>query len=130
MLCVFLALQVTDGLDGTEFSGGWLTGPLLSMADVGMILFLVAIVTTFLFPRIAAGLGLVSSLFGLPLYCFFVSPLLFASVFARGHEFKVQPVAGFHWHLWPVSAILAVAIASYICIGRITAQPCSQALRD
>jgi hypothetical protein len=25
LLCVFLALQITDGLEGTEFSGGWLT---------------------------------------------------------------------------------------------------------
>jgi hypothetical protein len=35
LLCVFLALRNTDGLEGTEFSGGWLTGPLLSMEDIG-----------------------------------------------------------------------------------------------
>jgi hypothetical protein len=33
LTCVFLALQITSGLEGTEFSGGWLTGPLLSMED-------------------------------------------------------------------------------------------------
>jgi hypothetical protein len=31
LLCDFLALQIASGLEGTEFSGGELTGPLLSM---------------------------------------------------------------------------------------------------
>ena len=43
LLCVYLALQLTRGLDGTEFSGGWLTGPVLSMADSGTLLFILAI---------------------------------------------------------------------------------------
>jgi hypothetical protein len=33
LLCVFLALQVASGLEGPEFSRGWLTGPLLSMTE-------------------------------------------------------------------------------------------------
>jgi len=41
LLCAFLALQITSGLEGTEFSGGWLTGPLLSMQDIGAALFIV-----------------------------------------------------------------------------------------
>lgn len=39
LLCGFLALQITSGLEGTEFSGGWLTGPLLSMEDIGAAFF-------------------------------------------------------------------------------------------
>jgi len=30
---VAVALRNTNGLEGTEFTGGWLTGPLLSMID-------------------------------------------------------------------------------------------------
>jgi hypothetical protein len=57
LLCLCLALQVTSGLDGTEFSGGSLTGPLLSMADIGTLLFILALVLTFLFPRVAAAIS-------------------------------------------------------------------------
>ena len=120
LLCVFLALQTTSGLDGTEFSGGWLTGPLLSMADIGALLFVPALVLTFLFPRFAAAIGLASSLLCLPLYCFFIAPVPFAQVFARGHEFTVQPAPGFHWHTWPVTALLGVAVAVYTCIRRLS----------
>jgi hypothetical protein len=121
LLCVFLALRITSGLDGTEFSGGWLTGPLLSMADIGTVLFILALVLTFLFPRVAASVGLASSLLCLPLYFFFIAPVPFAQVFARGHEFKVHPAPGFHWHTWPVTALLAVTIAVYVCIRRLAA---------
>jgi len=72
LLCIFLALHITRGLDGTEFSGGWLTGPLLSMVDIGTVLFILALVLTFLLPRVAAVIGLASSLLCLPLYCFFI----------------------------------------------------------
>jgi len=121
LLCVCLTLQVTSGLDGTEFSGGWLTGPLLSMANIGTVLFVLALVLTLLLPRVAAGIGLVSSLLCVPLCAFFIAPVPFARVFRRGHEFKVQPSPGFHWHIWPVTTSLAIALACYLCIRRFAA---------
>lgn len=121
LLCASLAVKLTSGLDGTEFSGGWLTGPLLSMADNAIILFVLALILIFLFPRIAALIGIASSLLCLPLYCFFLAPVPFAQVFARGHQFKVQPAPGFHWHTWPVAALFAVATAIYFCIRRLAA---------
>jgi len=118
LLCVYSALQLTRGLDGTEFSGGRLTGPLLSMADSGTLLFILAIVLTVLFPRVAAAIGLASSLLCVPLCCFFIAPLPFARLFARGIEFSFQPPPGFHWRMWPVTTLVAVALASYLCIRR------------
>jgi len=120
LLCVFLSLQIEPGLDeGVEFAGGWLTGPLLSMEDLGISLFIVAIVLTFVFPRVAAAIGLASSLLCLPLYLFDVAPVPFAQVFARGHEFKVQPAPGFHWDIWLVTGLLALALTVYMCVRRI-----------
>jgi hypothetical protein len=119
LLCVFLGLQITDGLEGTEFSGGWLTGPLLAMEDIGTLLFVLAVVVTFVFPRIAAAIGLASSLLCLPLYFFFIAPIPFAQVFARGHEFKVQPAPGFHWHTLPLTGLLALAVMLYFCVRRL-----------
>lgn len=118
LLCVYLALKLTGGL-GTEFSGGWLTWPLLSMADIAIVLFLVALVLTFVTPRIAAAIGIVSSLLCLPLYCFFIAPLPFAHAFARGHEFSVQPSPGFHWQTQTVTALFSVAVALGSCIRRL-----------
>lgn len=116
LVCACLALQITSGLDGTEFSGGWLTGPLLSMANSGTVLFVLAFPLTFLFRRIASGIGLVSSLLSAPLCAFLIAPVPFAETFARGHEFKVQPTPGLHWQAWPVATLLAVAFACYLCI--------------
>jgi hypothetical protein len=121
LICVFLALQITSGLEGTEFSGGWLTGPLLSMEDTGTVLFIVSVVLTFVFPRVAAAIGLASSLLCLPLYLFFIAPVPFAQVFARGHQFKDQPAPGFHWHMLPVTGLLALAVTLYFCIRRVAA---------
>lgn len=120
VLCVVLALKDTDGLEGTEFSGGWLTGPLLSMADVGTLLFVLAVVATFVFPRVAAAIGLASSLLCLPLYLFDIAPVPFAQVFARGHEFKGYVAPGLHWTTWPVTGLLALAVTVYVCIRRIS----------
>ena len=47
LLCVLLDLRITSGLGESEFSGGWLTGPLLSMDNIGTALFILAIVLTF-----------------------------------------------------------------------------------
>jgi len=122
LLCVSLALKLTNGLEGTEFSGGWLTGPLLAMAELAIILFVLALVLTFFFPRIAAAMGIVSALLCLPLYGFLLAPVPFARVFARGHEFSMQPEPGFHWHGWPVTALLSVAVALYFSIRRLATQ--------
>ncbi len=119
LLCIILALRITERLDGTEFSGGWLTGLLLSMAALGTVLFILGLVLTFLFPRVAALLGLASSLLCLPLYCFFIAPVPFNRIFGRGHEFKVQPAPGFHWHAWPVTALLASVVVVYVCVRRL-----------
>ena len=119
VLCILIAWHITDGLDGTEFGGGYLTGPLLSMADIGMLLFAVAVVVTVLFPRVGAVLGLASSLLCLPLHCYFIAPIPFAQLFAPRAEFSVQPTPGFHWRTWPVTGLFVLGVAVYVCIRGI-----------
>ncbi len=116
LLCASLAWQITSGYEGTEFSSGWLTGPLLSMEDIGAALFIVASALTFVFPRVAAAIGLAASGLCFPLYSFFIASVPFAQVFARGHEFKVQPVPGVHWDSGPVVGLFALAVTLYFCI--------------
>ena len=113
---VVVALSTTHGLEETEFSGGWLTGPLLSMANAGAGLFMLALVVTFWRPRIAGAVGLASSLLCLPLYLYFVAPVPFAQIFAAGHEFSTQPKGGFHWDPWAIAGILTVAVSAWVCV--------------
>ncbi len=116
VMSAFVALQDTGGLEGTEFSGGWLTGPLLSMADIGTALFLLALIVTFLYPRVAGAIALVSSLLCLPLYLYFTAPVPFNRIFGFGHEFKVQPTGAFHWHRWVMAGLLTLAVTTYACL--------------
>jgi len=118
-LCASLAWRVTSGYEGTEFGGGWLTGPLLSMEDIGTVLFVLAIVLTFVFPRAAAAIGLAASVLCLPLYFFSIAPVQFAQVFSRGREFKLQPTPGFHWDIRPLVGLSALAITLCFCIRRL-----------
>jgi hypothetical protein len=116
LACVVVALRNTDGLEGTEFSGGWLTGPLLSMADIGAVLFVLALIVTFWYHRIAAAVGLASSLLCLPLYLYLIAPVPFTQIFGSGHEFKVRQIGGFHWDTWAIAGVLTLAVTTYICL--------------
>lgn len=116
LVCVIVALRNTNGLEGTEFSGGWLTGPLLSMIDTGTVLFVLALILTFIYPRIAGAIALASSLLSLPLYLYFIAPVTFNQIFGFGHQFKVQPSGGFHWDRWPIVGVLTLAVTVYVCL--------------
>ena len=116
LACVVVVLCNTNGLEGTEFSGGWLTGPLLSMADIGTGLFVLALIVTFWTPRIAAALGLASSLLCLPLYLYFLAPVPFNEIFGFGHQFKSHPSGGFHWDPWAIGGVLTIAVTTYVCL--------------
>ena len=74
LVCAVVVWRYGSDLEGTEFSGGWLTGPLLDMKDVGTLLFVLALLLTFVYRRIAAATTLVASLLCLPLYLYFTTP--------------------------------------------------------
>jgi hypothetical protein len=63
-----------DDFYASEFSGGWLTGKLLTMADIGTLLFLSALVFTIFLPRFGAVVALAAIMLCLPLYLFFIMP--------------------------------------------------------
>jgi hypothetical protein len=57
---------------GSEFSGGWLTGKLLTMADIGALLFLTALVFTIFVPTAGVIVALVAIVLCLPFYLYIV----------------------------------------------------------
>jgi hypothetical protein len=100
-------------LTGTEFSGGWLTGPLLNGYIIGGLLFAPALLLAFFFRRIAAVIAIVASLLCLPLYLYFTAPGPFRRVF-RSAEFEAPLRASFIGNKWAIIGILVLVIAMYM----------------
>jgi hypothetical protein len=126
LLCATIVWRYGSSLEGTEFSGGRVTGPLLDMKDAGSVLFLLALLLTFFYRRIAATATLMACLLCLPLYLYFAAPGLFRWAF-RG-EYSVPLQASFFWSKWNVMGIVALAIAACAGIRSLlyTAEPHSR----
>jgi hypothetical protein len=113
LLCAVIVWGYGSSLEGTEFSAGRLTGPLLDMVDVGSILFVVALVLTFFYRRIAAATTVLACLLCLPIYLYFTAPGPFRWVF-RG-EYSVPMHASFVWNKLDIVGIVVLVIAA--CVG-------------
>jgi hypothetical protein len=113
LLCAGIAWRYASSLAGTEFSGGWLTGSLLDMKDVGSLLFLLALLLTSFSRRIAAAIVLIACLMCLPLYLYFTAPGPFRRLFGRS-EWSVPLRARFVWDYWTITGIVVLAITGYV----------------
>jgi len=107
-----VALKYVIDLEGTEFSGGQTTGPLLALQFAGAILFAIALIVTFIRPRLAAVSALVASLLCLPIYLHFVAPRLFRWIFPGDYSYPLT--SNFRWEGWATTGILTVLVMSYL----------------
>jgi len=112
LLCTAVALKYHIAVDGSEFSGGSITGPLLTLNDVGMDLSVLALILVFLHTRAAAIVALLAAVLCLPLYFYFDFPKLFRQMFPG--EYKV-PIEAVHWGSWAVAGFLVTALMPYLC---------------
>jgi len=117
MVCVVVAQRNSFGVGDTEFSGGHLTGPILNSLEIGSLLFLLALIITFVRPRIAAPLAIVASLLCLPLYLYFTAPGPFRRVF--GGEYSVPLQASFVWNGPAIVGVLVLTVTMCICIWNL-----------
>jgi biopolymer transport protein ExbD len=109
----------TSGLDGTEFSGGRITGPLLDTCELGMLAFVIALVVLYWFLRHSASIALGASLCCLPLPLYFFAPGRFRTLF-KG-EWSVPLSSSFVWTRWtiiPIAVILATMTAAALALLR------------
>jgi len=120
--CAIVAWRYPSGLEGTEFSGGWLTGRLLVMCAVGSLLFVAALILTFFSRRISAGIALTACLLCLPLYLYFTAPGPYRWVF-KG-EYSVPLQSRFVWDTGSVIGMFLLGIAVFVCTrALLTADP-------
>jgi len=112
-LCVLAAvvgLFFSDPLGASEFSGGTVTGPLVTLHEVSGCLFVASGVMAFVYQRVAAGVALVAWLLSLPLYLYFVAPGPFRIVIPG--EYQVLAQAAFAWNTLAVVGIVVGAAAA------------------
>jgi hypothetical protein len=97
--------------EGTEFGSGSLAGD----KDLGVLLFVMALVLTFKYPRAAAVSGLLACILSLPLYLYLVFPRPFRQVWPGQWAVLEMPREKFIWDGWWITGILSLVFVAWIC---------------
>jgi Na+(H+)/acetate symporter ActP len=119
VLCLAVAWIRLDDIGSSEFSGGWLTGPIFLMADAGSDFFIPAMILAFFYRRIAAGIAFVACLLCLPLYLYFIAPGPFRWIF-KG-EYSVSLRANFYYNNWAIAGIISIVVAVFVHLRSFSA---------
>lgn len=88
--------------------------------DLGILLFVLALILMPKYLRVAAASALVAALWSLPLYLYLVFPRPFRLIW--GGEWKVQalPQESFIWNGWWITGIVSIVFVACIsCLGLI-----------
>jgi len=117
LLCAIAGVLFAFPVEPTEFSGGWLTGPLLRIHGVSGWLFLLSAALAFFLPRLAAITGLIAVVLALPRYLYFLTPGFFRMVFPG--ERKVLATSFFATNPSAIGAIATLIVATYVCARRL-----------
>ena len=107
------------GLDGSEFSGGWLTGPILNLHFSGALLVTLALPILFVYPRASAAMTLAAVLCCLPLHLYFLIPGFFHRLFPG--EYSVTARSYFEFSsldFWSVMALSGLTLVSLAAVRR------------
>ena len=86
LLCAILIWRYDAPLEGTEFSAGRITGPLLEMANVSILLFAIGLILSFFRSRLSAAVTLGAALLALPLFLYFTCPGPFRYIFKGNYS--------------------------------------------
>jgi hypothetical protein len=103
-----------DVFEASEFGGGSVTGPLLRTFEVSLLLFAIATLLTFGWPRLAAALATLASALAVPLYAYVTAPGPFRALI--GGVYSVPYRSTFEWNSLAVASLGLTAIALYICL--------------
>jgi hypothetical protein len=109
------ALDSLGWFGASEFGGGRITGKLFTSAYLGSLLFLVALLSTIFFPRVAAAIALAATLLGSPFYLYILMPGPYRQIF-KG-EYSVPLQRPFVWNNW---AVLSLVIAAFLSLHSLS----------
>ncbi len=91
------------------------------MADLGSLLFLVALLMTMFFPRVAAAIALVAALLCLPFYLYILMSGPYRQIF-KG-EYSVPLQRPFVWNSWAVVGAISLVIAAFLSLHSLSKGP-------
>ncbi len=114
LACTAVLWVRLDAFGASEFSGGRVTGPVFKMADLGGLLFLLAMLLAFLLRRTAATIALVAALLCLPIYLYILLPGPFRWIF-KG-EYSVPLQRPFNWDNWAVMGLVSLLLAAILSL--------------
>jgi hypothetical protein len=120
LLAAVVGWIFSDPLGPSEFSGGWVTGPLLALHDLSGYLLVLSSAMIFVYRRVASGVALVACALSLPLYFYFIGPGLFRMLIPD--EWKVLLQAGFAWNTSAVIGIVSVTVATFVSVTSLGRQ--------
>lgn len=119
--CAVVLLIRLDQFGASEFSGGSVTGPLFTMAEVSSLVFVSALGLGFFYPRVSGILTLTGSALCAPLYLFVVMPGAYVATFAG--EYSVPPHGWFAWSSWAMLGLLTLVVASVVGVRTLLERP-------
>lgn len=96
---------------GTEFGGGTLVGG----EDLAVVLFVLAPILIFRYPRSAAICGLVACYESLPLYLYLVFPIPFRRWSPGKWATWYVERESFVWNGWSIMGILFALLVAFLC---------------
>lgn len=114
LTCLIPAWKYSSLLEGTEFGGGPVTGPLLKFDTAAVYLLVAGLLALLPNRRIAAAIAIVACGLPLPLYLYFVAPAAFRRIVPG--DYSAPASAVLHWKLWAIFGIIAVAPVLAVCI--------------
>jgi hypothetical protein len=121
LLCAVPAFVQFGKLDGSEFSGGTVTGPMLSSAAIAIVLLLLALALSFLWLRVAAVCALVAAVLFLPLYLCLTHPGVVQWIFPG--EWTVHyGLWTFFRDGWSVAGIALTVFLACVCAGSLASK--------
>jgi hypothetical protein len=120
LLCAVAAWNSLEDLTGTELIGGTVTGPMINVAAIAAIVLLLAVIMTFIWPRVAAIGAFVASTLCLPLYVYRTLPRLFRLIFPG--SYKGPPEGSFIWHSWSIIGLFTTVLVAYLCYRSFPSQ--------
>lgn len=101
--------------EGTEFGSGALAGNQVSAT----LLYLLALILTFKYPRVAAVSALIACYLSLPLYLYLVFPRPFREVWPGNWSVPYLPRETFVWNAWWITGILVTILLATGCAFRL-----------
>lgn len=116
-LSMVLGWTLGRPFEGTEFSHGQVTGPLLQTQEVGSLVLFAALSLTLFYRRASAALALIACLLCLPLCLSLVAPGLFRKVV--GGLWSSGVTGTFVWSSRAMADTFVLAFTAMICLRNL-----------